>query len=212
MAKRTRRQAPLTRARILTAALSVLEAEGSDAVSMRRVAEKLGVQAMSLYAHVDGKDDLLDGVVALAFSQFRPAPPGTPREKLAALAREYRSWAVARPSVFALLGSRPLPIGEHLKLFDVTVGLLREFGFEPTTAVRAFHAVGAYVFGATMAELQWNTEYRRRLAEQIGRGGTDDYPASFAAKEELTDGDRTALFEFGLAVLLDGLELAARRG
>ena len=142
MARRKPGKAPLTRDRIIRAAAVVLEVEGHDGLSMRRVAEELGVRAMSLYAHIDGKEDLLDGVVAQAFEEFPPPPPGDWRDQLTALARGYRSWALARPAVFALLGSRPLPISEQLKLFDLTVGLLTEVGFTSDDAMKAFMVLG----------------------------------------------------------------------
>ena len=166
---------------------------------------------MSLYAHIDGKEDLLDGVVAQAFEEFPPPPPGDWRDQLTALARGYRSWALARPAVFALLGSRPLPISEQLKLFDLTVGLLTEVGFTSDDAMKAFHALGAFLFGSAMAELQSRGDYRKRLVHEIEKAGPTEYPASYAAREGLEGLDAAGNFEFGLDALLNGLELAARR-
>lgn len=209
-----RPRVPLTRERIARAALRLLEAEGPDAVSMRRVADALGVQAMSLYAHVTDKDDLLDGVVEAAFTEFPVPPPGPWRERLRALGLGYRRWALAHPAAFALLATRPLPAGEQLRLLDLALGLLGEAGFGPAAAASAFHAIGAYVYGATLTEVRslhpergW-AEYMGRLVAQL-EAGASRFPAAHAARGGLLTRDPAADYEAGLDALLDGLAARA---
>lgn len=212
MPSRRPRPAALTRDRVARAALALVEAEGPDAVSMRRVADALGVKAMSLYAHVADKADLLDAVVEAAFADFPVPPPGPWRDRLRALGVGYRRWALAHPGAFALLAARPLPAGEQLRLLDLTLGLLGEAGFTPAEAAAAFHAIGAFVYGAALTEVQGMTAgqdgraaYLGRLVGQLEAGGAGRFPAAYPARDGLLTRDPAADFESGLDALLDGL-------
>ena len=150
----TRRE-PLTKERIEEAALRVMDAEGLEAVTMRRIGRELGVEAMSLYNHVEDKDDILNGVTELVFTRFDYPPfTGEWLEDAKAMAREWRRLLGLHPSVCQLLAERHKPL-EGLASFramDAALGLLRSAGLSDRDAAQAFNALGSYILGYVTME------------------------------------------------------------
>ena len=218
MATKTRER--LTRARVIDAALRVLDAEGLEAVSMRRVAREVGVEAMSLYNHVEDKDDLLDGIVARILLEF-PVPASDPGRDWAdygrAVANGWRAVLMAHPHALPLLGSRPPASDDPNVLLPIETALraLRESGLSEKDAVTAFHAIGGYIFGFVMME----------TGQALGIPGADHklsgitvdvsaehLPCLTACMPYLIGCDFDEQFAFGLDLMIEGLRAKTGAG
>jgi AcrR family transcriptional regulator len=207
-------RAPLSRERVLRAAVALADDSGFKSVTMRKLGEVVGVEAMSLYNHVANKDDLLDGMVDLLFSEIRLPSPGvgwkTAMRQRAISAREVLS---RHPWGIALMDSRASPGPATLRHHDAVIGSLREGGFSIELAAHAFSVLDSYIHGFALQEtsLPFDTEEETaELAQTIlNRLPADEYPHL----TELTIGhvlqpgyDYGNEFEFGLDLILDGLE------
>jgi len=147
-----KRTTPLTREQIFTTALGLIDAEGTDALSMRRLARELGVEAMSLYHHVANKEAVLDGVVDLALtaqSHPTPPPPGTPWQEIvlgAILA--FRRALVAHPNVLPHMIDHPPASHEASAMYiEGPLRFLTAHGIADNDASQLFEAVFALSFG-----------------------------------------------------------------
>ncbi|NCT90521.1 TetR/AcrR family transcriptional regulator [Cellulomonas sp. APG4] len=194
---------------MLAAAVAVADDAGVAAVSMRKVAERLGVEAMSLYHHVPNKEAVLDGIVDAVVGEISEPPPGAGwREALqhvAASAREVlsrHSWALA------LIESREAgPAG--LRHRDRMLGALLTCGFTPVDAVGAVSVVDSYVYGFVLQEQQLRVRTADDVAQAAGAvpdGGT--YPHLQQVAEAYVAAGRDPHDEFarGLDLVLDGVE------
>jgi AcrR family transcriptional regulator len=201
-----RRSAPLDRGRVVRAALELIDRDGLDALSMRRVARELGVEAMSLYHHVRSKDDLLDGCieeVAASLDLGGMLAPGPWRERLKAGFTAYRALAHLHPHLFALVGRRPVRSLEVLRPVDVALGVFADAGFTPAQSMRAFRVVNSYVYGFALSELTG-------LAVQAASSGSPagdpaDFPNLVRALPHAGDIAADDEFERGLDTVLDGV-------
>jgi AcrR family transcriptional regulator len=214
---------PLTRERIVAAALDLLDADGLEALTMRRLADRLGVGAMSLYRHVEDRDELLDLVVEGILSETEiPAPTGSWRLDLASIARATRAGLLRHRSAAVLVTTR-LGLGRGgLAALERTLAVLRGAGFDDATAVAANRALGNLVAGAVLYEAaglagaQGAARERRRDEGRALMAGlpADVYPNLHAAADALFSVTADEAFEAGLGALLDGFEglLAERRG
>lgn len=203
----------LNRERVLQAAVALADAEGPGALSMRRIGRALGVEAMSLYNHVAGKDDLLDGIVQYVLGEMDVAPPGVDwTEAIRRRARSARTVFARHPWAMGLLerrseNSSPL----RLDYYDSVLGSLREAGFDAATAIRAFSIVDAFIFGFILQELSLSfgtTEELDEVGTDLLRQLAGSYPhlaeaTTFAMESGY---DRAAEFEFGLDLIIEGLE------
>jgi AcrR family transcriptional regulator len=167
---------PLTRERVIEAALRVMDLEGLEAVTMRRIGRELGVEAMSLYNHVEDKDDILAGVVEMAMGQFRfPEPSGDWMTDARAMAREWRRLLMLHPPLCQLLAERHKPL-EGLAAFramDAALGTLRASGLSDRQAAQAFNALGSYILGFVLMEqglMLGQDEDHARMHEQAMHG------------------------------------------
>ncbi len=149
-------RAPLSRARIIEAALQVVDRDGVDALAMRAVAAALGVEAMSLYRHVTDKDDLTTGIADLILSYVEMPRPGTPwREAMRSRARSARQVFLAHPAAAIIVESCATMTPARLAYADAIIGLLMASGFDASLAYRAFLVLDSYLYGFTMQELSW---------------------------------------------------------
>jgi AcrR family transcriptional regulator len=216
------RHEPLTRERILEAARALADAEGVDAVTMRRLAAELGVEAMSLYHHVPNKDALLDGLVATIIGEVQDATSGSSGAGWRAALRDRcltaRDVMVRHPWAPGLIGTRTKIPTSVIFFYEGILGLLVEGGFSYALAHRALHALGSMPLG-----------FVQELFSPAATGGSLDVDAAEAELERLAaklphmmamvaaeihanDGDvlgwcdSRAEFEFTLDLLLDGLE------
>ena len=208
MSTTTRARRPLTRARILTAALRLVDREGLEALSMRRLGQALGVEAMSLYNHVPNKAAVLDGLVELLLGELEiPGPEaGDWRERIRRIAHSYRRIAHAHPHAFPLPVTRPYNTPATLRQLETTLEILHEGGFDAETALHAFQTSTSYVSGYVLAELPRLT----RRPEQDGTGIRLDrrqldaavFPRLVELAPYYTARDRDAEFAYGLDVIL----------
>lgn len=206
---------PLTRDRVVAAALTLVDEGGIDALSMRSVASALGVEAMSLYRHVSGREDLLLAVADRVIAEIEVPPPGTPwRDGMRRRAVSAREVFLRHPSATILMESCATMTPSRLRYSDAVIGLLLADGFDPTLAYRAFLLLDSYVFGFAMQELGWPhpgpndapvgtasvppehfPNFARVMGAVMSKVGTRGLVQSYADE-----------FEFGLDLLLDALD------
>lgn len=215
------RRPSLSRARIIEAAVQVADAGGVTAVTMRRVAEHLGVEAMSLYHHVANKDVILDALVDHVFAEIDLPSAGeewgTAMRRRAASARtaiRRHSWALG------LMESRQNPGHATLRHHDAVLGCLRGAGFSVAEAAHAVSLLDSYVYGFVLQETSLPFQTTAEL-EEVAAGlqaamPTGDYPhlTELMVQHALRPGYAYAdEFDIGLDLILDGLarRLVARQ-
>ncbi|WP_084529768.1 TetR/AcrR family transcriptional regulator C-terminal domain-containing protein [Nocardia crassostreae] len=203
---------PLNRERVLSAALGLADESGLDALSMRKLAQALGVEAMSLYNHVANKDDLLDGVADLVIGEFELlAAGGDWRAALRRRCVSAHETLLRHPWACVLIVAR-MNIGPNmLRHIDAMLGCLHEAGFSYVLADRAWNALDSHVYGFTLQELNFpfdTGEYASAAAGFLPQLPAAHYPHMRALTELVATGAHNGVadFEFGLDLLLDGLE------
>ncbi len=208
----------LTRERIVEAALRVMDAEGLDAVTMRRVAREVGVEAMSLYHHVRDKDDLLGGICSLVMRGFVIPPADLdPAERARLGAHEWRRLLKAHPNVVAVFAERKEAMTdiEALLPMEFALDVLRSNGLEERDAVQAFNVIGGYIMGCVMMEVGRMFSAGATPSNEASVAPPPDLPADrlpciVAALPYLAACDPDEQFDYGLDLLLAGI--AARVG
>jgi AcrR family transcriptional regulator len=207
------RRAQLTRERVLEAAVQFADREGIEALSMRRLAQELGVEAMSLYTHVRSKDDLLDGMVEVVVAEIpiRPHPAGW-KASLRGTVLSARGVLLRHPWAPRIIATRVAPGPTMLRYYDVVMGILREGGFSLELTHHAIHMLGSRMLGFTQDLFDDSTdrepEAAASLAEQLGQAYPYVVEMALAATHDGALGgcDDDVEFEFALDVILDGLE------
>ena len=211
-------RARLSRERVLRAAVVLADSGGLEALTMRRLGEELGVEAMSLYKHVANKEDLLDGMVDLVFGEIDlPTGEAGWRPAMRERAVSARSALTRHPWATALMQSRTSPGAATLRHHDTVIGTLRRAGFSVVLTAHAFSAIDAYVYGFALQERSLPFETVEQ-AEEVGRqmfarmpAGEFPHLTEFTVEHVLQPGyDYGAEFEYGLDLVLDGLERALR--
>lgn len=176
----------LSRERVCSEALALVDEEGLEALSMRRLGARLGVEAMSLYRHVRNKADLLDSLHAAVMADLPPLRATDDedwRGMLGSLAHGLRKALLRHPKVVALFATRPVRVPEAMTILERAWKALEKAGFEPQDAQRAIVAVGVFTVGHTLGEA--HGEPAPHLGVPEGPGQAD--------------------FEFGLEAMLDGI-------
>ncbi|MGY1815813.1 TetR/AcrR family transcriptional regulator C-terminal domain-containing protein [Blastococcus sp. SYSU D00820] len=213
----TERSRPaLSRARVLAAAVALADRSGLESLSMRRLGEGLGVEAMSLYHHVANKDDLLDGMVDVVFGELTlPAAGDDWRTALRDRAHSARAALNRHRWAIGLLESRATPGHTTLQQHDAVLGCLRAAGFSWLLAGHAFSAVDSYVYGFALQErgLPFETpeqaaELAPRMLAQFPDGAFPHLVAFMTERVLVPDYAYGDEFAFGLDLLLDGLARA----
>ncbi len=212
------RRVPLNRERVLRAAIAVADSEGIRALTMRRLGQELGVEAMSLYNHVQNKDDVLDGIVDLVVSDIVVPPTGTPwRTAMRGRALSAHEVLLAHPWAAIQMMSR-FNIGPGMtRYLDDTLGRLREGGFSIEGALDAWNTLDSHLFGFTLQELNlpFEVEQTQDVSADFLEGmPMDQFPHVAEVVGRIAMTGRAEDFEFGLDLILDGLErmLQARSG
>lgn len=211
----TAQRRPLSRERVIGAAVALADAEGIDSLNMRNLAEGLGVAPMALYKHVDNKDDLIDGMVDVAFREagFSSSGDGW-RATLRERAISLREALARHPWAIGLMESRS-PGPANLKHHNAVLRCLRvDAGLSFWTAVHALSLMDAYIYGFALQEQtlppDLPSEADERLRTVTGRdpSAADKYPylVEVAVELGMSGYDFAHEFEFGLHVLLDGIE------
>ena len=180
---------------------------------MRKLGSELGVEAMSLYNHVPNKGALLDGMVEVLLGELEVPPEDEGWEiRVREAYRAFRRLAHEHPNVFPLLVIRPPDTRDGIWLVEDFLKTLRKAGFDPETALYAFRTLSSYASGYAMAEI------RGFAMEPSGtRLGTlalseDDFPNIHELVAPLREVDHDAEFEFGLDLILTGLQKYKERG
>lgn len=210
---------PLSRERIVQAALKIADDEGLEALTMRRLGSALGVEAMSLYGHVQNKDALLDLVQEAVLAELEPITlKGDWRVRLREAAHAYRRVLGCHPHLLPLFASRWVRTPQAMASVEPVLKLLRETGLSDLHCAYAFEAFAAYVVGQALG--QWGD--RRQLTrdqfiaehmQQLSRLPLARFPALAEVLPVFERFEFEDNFEFGLQCLLDGLErrIAAAR-
>jgi AcrR family transcriptional regulator len=206
----TDRRVPLSRERVLRAAVTLADRGGIEAVTMRRLGQELGVEAMSLYKHVANKDDVLDGMVDLVVGDIDVPPAGTDwKTAMRQRAISAHETLLAHPWAALLVMSR-FNIGPGMtRYLDATLGRLREGGFTVEGALDAWHALDSHIYGFTLQELSlpFKVEETRQVsAAVLGQLSAEEHPYVVEVITRIMQTGREEDFEFGLGLLLDGLE------
>jgi AcrR family transcriptional regulator len=207
-------RASLSKERVLRAAVALADAGGIAALSMRRLAEELGVEAMSLYHHVADKEEILDGMVDAVFGEIElPSGGAGWRAALRVRASSTRAALSRHPWALGLMESRATPGPATLRHHDAVLGCLRGGGFSVAQAARAFALLDAYVYGFALQEqsLPFDTaaELPGEVAQAFHQQLADQYPhlTEMLLEHVMKPGYAFAKeFELGLDVILDGLE------
>jgi AcrR family transcriptional regulator len=215
MAKTTRKKrprAPLTRAKVLSAALLMADKGGIESLSMRNLARALKVEAMSLYNHVDGKEDILDGLVDLVASEIDvPKSGGDWQAAMRQRASSAHAVLLRHPWATMLFVSR-MNIGPNmLRYVDATIGCLREAGFSYPMADHAWTALDAYIYGFTIQKRNFPldpSEYAPAAKAFLHLIPVEQFPYLNGMSQEVIAGRHDGLhqLEFGLELILAGLE------
>jgi AcrR family transcriptional regulator len=203
---------PLSRDRIVSAATELADEKGEAGVTMRAVAGRLGVEAMSLYNHVSGREDVLDGMVDAVFAEVELPEPGADW-RAAMRARAASARAVLRRHRWAvgLLDSRKQPGPATLRHHDAVLGVLRASGFSVAMAVHAFSLLDSYLYGFLLQELSLPFATRPELDEVAGDIQRDLAPDAYPHLAETISHvlgqayDHADEFEFGLELILGAL-------
>jgi AcrR family transcriptional regulator len=205
----------LTRERVVDAALAIMDREGLEAVTMRRVAREVGVEAMSLYNHVDDKNDLLHGVCDRIMSGFEfPDTDGKNwADRCRDGARAWRRLLQAHPDVMRLFaethGPSPSSV-DSLRPTEFALSLLREAGLSDRDTVQAFHAFGGYIQGFVMMEggsikgdHAGNDEHGMEFSASAS---PELFPCLNAVAQYFAECDADEQFEYGLDLMIRGLQ------
>jgi len=205
----------LSRGRVLLAAAAFADEHGIASLSMRKLGEVLGVEAMSLYNHVANKDELLDGMVDLVFSEIDlPAGGADWKTAMRERAQSARQALGRHPWAIALMSTRTSPGPATLRHHDAVIGNLRAAGFSVAMAAHAFSALDSYIYGFALQEAtlplgdaeEETAEVAKVMMAQVP---ADEYPhlTEFTLEHILQPGyDYGDEFGFGLDLILDGLE------
>lgn len=210
---------PVSRERALEAALKLADSSGLEALTMRRLAEELGVEAMSLYHHVPNKDAILDGMVDLVFSEIElPSSTVEWRTAMRRRAASVRVVLLRHPWALRLMESRSTPGPATLAHHDAVVGCLRAGGLSIPLTAHAYALLDSYIYGFIHTELNLPFQTTEQTHE-VARGIFEQMPAgAYPHLVELTMehvlkpgysfGNE---FGFGLELILDGLQRAHER-
>ncbi|ABS05917.1 TetR/AcrR family transcriptional regulator C-terminal domain-containing protein [Kineococcus radiotolerans] len=213
----------LSRSQVVRAAVALADESGLEALSMRKLGERLGVEAMSLYKHVANKDDLLDGMVDAVFAEFGSpvggdgddGDDGDWRDVVRRRAVSVRTVLARHPWAAPVVQSRAHPGPTALAHLDALIGVLRGAGFPVPLTAHALSVVDAYVHGFAVQEraLPFDTEERStEVAQRILAAvppGEHPHFVEFSREHVLRPGyDHGGEFEWGLDLVLDGLERA----
>ena len=212
----TEPRVPLSKERVLHAAVALADEGGIDSLTMRKLAQSLGVEAMSLYYHVDNKDDILDGMVDVVFDEIVLPPHGdgwkTAMRERAISTRKVLS---RHPWATSMMQSRPNPGPALLRHHDWVIGTLRESGFSIELTAHAFSAMDAYIYGFSLQEetLPFDTPEEVAVIVEafLEHFPVDEYPylAELSVEHIMKPGyNYSDEFGFGIDLVLDGLERA----
>jgi AcrR family transcriptional regulator len=209
-------RAPLSRERVLRTAIALADESGIESLTMRRLAQELGVEAMSLYHYVAKKDDILDGILDLVLLEIElPADATDWKTALRRCAISAHHVFVRHPWAPALMNSTPTVRAARLRVMEFILSTLRTAGFSPAMTDHAYHALDSHITGFSL----WLASMSLGSDEEMGPLATEflrALPAEYPYMAEHVEqhllrlrgeaDDDIPEFEFGLDLILDGLE------
>jgi AcrR family transcriptional regulator len=205
------RRLGLTRDKVIAAALSVIDRDGLDAFSLRRLAGELGIEAMSLYNHVPNKEELLDGVAEalLAEIDFSGTDTGTWQDRVRAHATAFRAAAQRHPKAFPLVLTRPAHSRAALETIRSALASFTELGLPPQELVHVLRSSAAFIVGTIMRELgsaiTLSTIDPDRMQQRIDEITATGDPLLASVAPYLAVSDHDVEFHHGLELLITGL-------
>ena len=208
------RRTRLTRDRVLRGAMAVADSAGLSGLTMRSLADELGVKPMAVYHHVANKDEILDGIVDLVFGEIDlPSTEGEWCAELRRRGRSARSVLRRHPWATPLMESRRNPGPATLRHHDAVIATLRASGFSITLTAHAYALLDGHLYGTALQEAGLPNDSPEALPEMaaafLAHFPTETYPhlAELTTKHVLAPGyDFGNEFDFGLDLILDGLE------
>jgi AcrR family transcriptional regulator len=191
---------------VVQAGLRLVDRDGVEALTMRRLGRELGVEAMSLYGYVDNKQDLLEGVLARVHAELpTPDPPGPWPQRLRTIARRFRTVLLRHPNIVGLVAARPVTSQAGVHMVESALAALRDAGLDLVQANQAVNVVVGFTVG--------------HVADQVGDGtpvgtvgsvdGLDRERFPNVAERAALDADHDAEFELGLDVIVAGISRLA---
>ncbi len=203
---------PLSRERVLRAAIGLADEGGIESLSMRKLGQRLGVEAMSLYYHAANKDDILGGIVDIVVSEIDvPSGGGDWKAAMRASAISAHEVLLRHPWAASLILSGPTVRPARLRYMDSILGCLREAGFSAEMTDHAYHALDSHIMGFTLWQVGISVGLARlgSVATFLQEFPVDEYPyLAEHIQQHLRERspDDEGEFEFGLDLILDGLE------
>ena len=210
------RRVPLTRDRVMRAAIALADAGGFETLTMRTLGQELGVGPMALYRHVANKDDIVDGIVDIVFGEISvPSQDADWRTAMRERAISLRAALARHRWATGLMESRLNPGPANLRHHDAVIGNLRAAGFDMAMAAHAYSLLDSYIYGFAQTQMNLPFESTSDIAEvaqtMLQPFPLNAYPnlAAFITEHAMQPGyDYADEFEYGLDVILDGLEAA----
>ena len=211
---------PLTRKRVLRAAMVQADRGGLEELTMRKLADALHVAPMALYRHVANRDDLVDAMIDVVFSEIEvPSPAVDWRTAMRRRGISLRDALLRHRWATGLMESRAHPGPANLGHHDAVLGNLRASGFSLELAAHAYSALDSYIYGFALTKMNLPFDASTDMSEMADRMlepfPADTYPhlVEFITDHAMKPGyDYGGEFEYGLDLVLDGLERAARAG
>jgi AcrR family transcriptional regulator len=202
---------PLSRQRILEAAVKLVDAEGLSALTMRRLAADLGVEGASLYKHIPNKAALLYGMMETIFREMNPDYPADPADwqgRLRAGMRSFRQLGVSHPQVFVLLNR---PWEANTIRVESELSAMMDHGLTTKQAAYAFRLLASFVVGFVTWEMSSLVRDPEELAETEHESSLhrspELYPHTLAARPYMNGPGMDEAFEFGLSAAIAGIEV-----
>jgi TetR/AcrR family tetracycline transcriptional repressor len=212
---RTRARGSLSRDEIIQEAFALLEEHGPGTLSMRRLADRLGVAPNALYTHVRGKADLIDGLIDQVYAglDLDPDPTGDWTQQLASLSQSIRAHLLANPAVVPFALQQP-GLGPHsLRLGEAVYDVLRPAGFSDQAVVGTVYALLTYILGFVALEVpragtdpQTSDEFVRRMWAFFAALPPGEFPHTVPLAPLLARISTDDQFQFGIRTFLAGLE------
>lgn len=205
---------PMSRERVLDAAIRLADAGGIESLSMRKLAQELGVEAMTLYYHVANKDDILNGMVDIVLGEFDlPSRGAEWKPEIRRTAISAHEVLVLHPWAASLVLTAAGISPARLRYMDSILGCFRDAGFSAEMTDHAYHAVESHIMGFTLWEVGMNLGSQEELAALatnfLESLPVEEFPYLAEHVEQHLKPRRTddpGEFAFGLELILDGLE------
>jgi AcrR family transcriptional regulator len=218
--RRRRPDTPLTRDRVLRTALALADRVGLESLSMRKLGQELGVEAMALYYHFASRDQIVDGIVDAVFAEVElPATDGDWRTAMRRRGISLRDALLRHRWAIGLMEARGHPGPANLGHHDAVIASLRAAGFDMAMVAHAYSALDAYIYGFALTKMTLPFDAATDMAEMaeavLAPFPAGEYPnlVAFITEHAMQPGyDFGDEFEYGLDLVLDGLEQARAAG